>query len=190
MKEFRKRVYTLRNFLRDLAMLIFHSHDFLKTAQKKQISSAFREKIMVAVSNVLGCKYCSWLHTEMALREGVDGKEIKKILAWEIGDFPENEAIALAFAQHYSESYGRPKGALQKRFFDYYGEEMAKDILNYIRAIYWGNLAGNTVEAFIYRLRGKPVERGSFFSEFLVFLITAPYFLIIVPLIVFVLKNR
>ncbi len=187
-KDFSKRTYRLKDFLYDLITLFSSCPYLIRAAYEKTIEPVFREKIMVAVSNVLGCKFCSWLHTELLLKEGVDKKEITKILASEIGSFPEHEAIALAFAIHYSETQGRPKRELWEKFFNYYGEDTAKSILSYIRAIYWGNLTGNTVEAFLYRLRGRPAEGSKFLDELVIFSLTAPYFLIILPLIVRMIK--
>ncbi|MDL1971282.1 MAG: carboxymuconolactone decarboxylase family protein [Candidatus Desulfofervidaceae bacterium] len=187
-KGFSKRTYRLKDFLYDLMRLLSSCPCLIRAACKKTIEPAFREKIMLAVSSVLGCRFCSWLHTELILKGGVDKKEITKILASEIGSFPEHEAIALAFAMHYSETQGRPKRELWKKVLNYYGEDTARTILSYIRAIYWGNLTGNTVEAFLYRLKGKPAEGSKFLDELVIFFLTAPYFLIILPLIVRMIK--
>ena len=145
-KGFSKRTYKLKDFLYDLMTLLYSCPCLIRAAHEKTVEPAFREKIMLAVSNVLGCRFCSWLHTELILKEGVDKKEITKILVSEIGSFPEHEAVALAFAIHYSESQGKPKKEPWERFLNYYGEDTAKTILSYIKAIYWGNLTGNTVE--------------------------------------------
>ncbi|MCD6214247.1 MAG: carboxymuconolactone decarboxylase family protein [Candidatus Desulfofervidus sp.] len=187
-KGFSKRTYRLKDFLYDLMTLFSSCPCLIRAAHEKTIEPAFREKIMLAVSNVLGCRFCSWLHTELILKEGVDKKEITKIVASEIGSFPEHEAVALAFAIHYSESQGRPKKEPWERFLNYYGEDTAKTILSYIKAIYWGNLIGNTVEAFLYRLRGRPAEGSKFLDELVIFSLTSPYFLIILPLIARMIK--
>jgi AhpD family alkylhydroperoxidase len=181
--SFRKRIYTLNSFFHDLSAITASIPDLIKVSRTKRVTKAFREKLFVAVSTVLGCRYCSWLHTEMALSKGVDKKEITKLLSQEIGEFPEDEAVALAFAQHYSETGGRPKKDAEQQFYQYYGGEMAKDILKYIEMMYFGNLAGNTVEAFLERLNGRPAEESNFWGELIIFLLTSPYFLIILPLL-------
>jgi AhpD family alkylhydroperoxidase len=181
--SFHKRIYTASRFFHDFSAIIESMPDIIKASRTKRVTKAFREKLFVAVSNVLGCRHCSWLHTEIALSKGVDKKEIHKILSQEIGEFPEDEAVALAFAQHYSETSGRPKKDAEQRFYQYYGQEIAKGILKYIQIIYFGNLAGNTVDAFLERLKGQPVEGSTFWGELIIFLLTAPYFLIILPLL-------
>jgi len=188
--SFHKRIYTTSRFFHDFSAIIESIPDVIKAPRTKRVTKAFREKLFVAVSNVLGCRYCSWLHTEMALSKGVDKKEIQKILSQEIGDFPEDEAVALAFAQHYSETGGRPKKDAEQRFYQYYGREMARDILKHIQMIYFGNLAGNTVDAFIERLKGRPVEGSDLWGELVIFPLTAPYFLIILPLLAFVYQKK
>ncbi len=187
---FRKRTYKISSFFKDISSMIGSIPGAVNAPGKKHIDKAFREKLFVAVSNVLCCRYCSWLHTEMALSKGVDKKEIQKILSREIGDFPEDEAVAIAFAQHYSETGGKPKKDTENRFYQYYGDDMAKKILNYIRGIYCGNLAGNTVDAFIERLKGRPVKGNNLWNDLVIFLLTAPYFLIILPLLAIVYHKK
>jgi len=182
--NFKKRVYNNRSdFFNDLSFFFKNIPNFIKSIYKKRINAAFREKLMVAVSAVLDCKYCSWLHTEIALSKGVGREEIKKILGKEMGKLSEDEAIALIFAQHYSEMGGRPEKEAEERFYKYYGKERARDILNYIRAIYFGNLAGNTVDALLSRIKGKPAEESNIWSELIIFLILSPYFFIILPIV-------
>ena len=77
---------------------------YAKNIKAKGVSHKLRERLMVAVSGVLECKYCTWLHSEMALSHGVDAKDIQELLSTEIGKFPEEETVALAFAQHYSKT--------------------------------------------------------------------------------------
>lgn len=181
--SFHKRIYTTSRFFHDLSAIIEGAPDIIKASRNKRVTKAFREKLFVAVSNVLGCQYCSWLHTEIALSKGVEKKEIHKLLSQEIGDFPEDEAVALAFAQHYSETGRKPKKDAEQRFYGYYGREMASDILMYIEVMYFGNLAGNTVEAFLERLKGHPAEESNCCGELIIFLLASPYFLIILPLL-------
>jgi AhpD family alkylhydroperoxidase len=181
----RIRVYTnVRSFLYDFLCFILNSLAYVKNATKSAgVSHALREKLMVAVSGVLSCRYCTWLHSEMALTHGVDAEEIQKLLSREIGDFPDDEAIALAFAQHYSESGGKPQEKARSRLINYYGQKKARHIVSFVQIIYFGNLTGNTVDAFLNRCKGKPVKGSNLWSEFTIFLITGSYYLIILPLL-------
>ena len=182
--DFRKRIYTnLSDFLLDLLSFIINSSVYVKNIKNKGISRKLREKLMVAVSGVLGCKYCTWLHSEMALSHGVEAGDIQRLLSSELGDFPEEEAVALAFAQHYSETGGNVREEARQKFYKYYGRKKARDILGYIQIIYFGNLSGNTVDALLERLKGHPVEGSNSWEEMFVFLLSMPYFFGILPLL-------
>ncbi|MEW6242582.1 MAG: carboxymuconolactone decarboxylase family protein, partial [Chloroflexota bacterium] len=47
----------------------------------------------------------------------------------------------------------------------YYGQDTAEDILAYLRMITFGNLLGNTFDALLSRLKGKPAPDSSLWSE-------------------------
>ena len=152
MDGFGKRTYAPRTFLHDMRGVLSGLPAFRETARSGRVSRAFAEKIMLAVTQVNGCRYCAYGHTRSALREGVAPEEIERIMACELGDFPEEEAIALAYAQHWAETGGHPDPEAERRFQDYYGPEVSGDITNWMRMIQMGNLMGNTFDAVLYRL--------------------------------------
>lgn len=152
MDGFRKRSYTPRTLVRDLREIMAHMPEFKETARSGRVSRAFAEKIMMAVTAVNGCRYCAWYHTKLALKEGISPEEIAKILSTDIGDLPEEEAVALAFAQHWAETAGHPDAEAERHFREYYGPQVSADILNWMRMINFGNLAGNTWDAILWRL--------------------------------------
>jgi len=185
---FQSRIYnSLGDFFYDFLRFIINSFAYIRNASNRRVEQPLREKLMVAVSGVLECKYCTWLHSEMALTHGVDEAEIQKLLSSELGDFPEDESVALAFAQHYSESGGKPNDGAKARLFNYYGAKKAQDILSYIQIIYFGNLSGNTVDAFLSRLKGQAVEDSNLFTEVVIFMIVGLYYLGILPILAHVL---
>lgn len=173
--NFNKRFYTPRTFLRGLGDILSHLSALQDTVRSQRVNRAFGEKIMMAVTQVNGCRYCAYFHTRMALRAGVAPDEIGKILGAEIGDFPDNEAVALAFAQHWAETAGHPDPEAKRRFREFYGPQVSADLLNWMRVINFGNLAGNSVDAFLSRLRGAPAQDSSLIGEFLLFLLCAPF---------------
>ncbi len=153
MDGFRKQFYTPRAFVRDLKDILVHMPEFRNTARNGHVNRAFAEKIMLAVTQVNDCRYCARYHTGLALKEGIPAAEIKRILSGEIDDFPEEEAVALAFAQHWAETSGHPDAKAEDRFRDYYGPQASTEILNWMRMIRFGNLAGNALDAILHRLR-------------------------------------
>ena len=145
---------------------IFDHFDDLRAASRGgRISKAFAEKIMLTVTRVNGCRYCSYGHSRAALAVGVSEAELQKLLKGEIGDFPEQEAVALTFAQHFAETCCQPDPAAWQRVVDYYGSEAARDIRAYLRMITFGNLFGNTFDALLSRLVGKPAPGSRLLDE-------------------------
>jgi AhpD family alkylhydroperoxidase len=165
MQGFGKRFYTPRTFARDLRDVFAHMSSFRETARSERVSRGFAEKIMLAVTQVNGCRYCAYGHTRAALREGVDAGEIARIMSGELEGLAEEEAVALAFAQHWTESGGHPDPDAERRFREYYGPQVSTDILNWMRMIQMGNLMGNTFDALLYRLglrrAGQAGERST-----------------------------
>jgi AhpD family alkylhydroperoxidase len=162
---FSKRIYTLPAFTANVKNIFDHMDALRRAARGGRVSHAFAEKIMMVVTSVNGCRYCSYGHSRAALAAGVSESELKKLMALDLGDFPENEVIALAFAQHYAESCCRPDPAAWERVTSHYGEETANDIMTYLRMITFGNLMGNTFDALLSRLRGKPAADSNIWSE-------------------------
>jgi AhpD family alkylhydroperoxidase len=161
MDGFRKRFYTPRAFARDLREVLAHMPSFRETARSERVSRSFAEKIMLAVTQVNGCRYCAYGHTRAALAAGVDTEEIAQIMAGDVDGFAQEEAVALAFAQHWAETGGHPDPDAERRFRTYYGPQVSEDILNWMRMIQMGNLMGNTFDALLYRLgiRGRQARQ-------------------------------
>jgi AhpD family alkylhydroperoxidase len=179
--SFGKRIYTARSFSSDMRDAIQHIPQMRETMRSRRVSRAFTEKIMLVISQVNGCRYCSYFHTRMALTSGVDEVEIEKLMALETGEFPPEQAVALAFAQHYAESGCCPDPEAEARFRKYYGPQVSGDIMNVIRMIKMGNLAGNTVDAFLSRLKGAPAPGSSAVWEALFFWLSLP---VTVPMLI------
>lgn len=178
MNGFRKRFYTLRTFFGDLRDLVAHIPALISTIRNKRISRPFAEKIMLSIASVNECSYCSYLHTKTALKGGVSEKEINNLLTQGIGDFPEDESVAIAFAQHYAETGRKTDQEAERRFRNYYGPKVSQDIVNYIRIVNFFTLSGNTAYAFLSRLRGKPAQKSNPLSEILILVICAPWTLL------------
>jgi AhpD family alkylhydroperoxidase len=162
---FNKRIYTMPAFIEATRDIVAHFDDLRAASRGGRLSQAFAEKIMLSVTRVNGCRYCSYGHSRAALAVGVSEAELQKLLQGEIGDFPEQEAVALVFAQHYAETCCQPDPAAWQRLVVYYGPETARDIQAYLRMITFGNLLGNTFDALLSRLAGKPAPNSRFRNE-------------------------
>jgi AhpD family alkylhydroperoxidase len=168
---FQKRVYTLSGFLED-ARAAFRQMTALHRANaQKRISQAFAERIMLAVTQVNDCRYCRFGHARAALAAGVSTEELGDLLAGEFASLPPEEVVAVAFAQHYAEQRDRPDPAAWQRLVSVYGDEVANQIMAHIRMITMGNLLGNTFDAVLSRLRGRPPQGSHFYEEIAVLIL-------------------
>ncbi|MEX2683603.1 MAG: carboxymuconolactone decarboxylase family protein [Candidatus Sigynarchaeota archaeon] len=172
--QFTKRSYTFGGIIRDLAIAL-RSLLVIGIEKKVQgIEPGFKERVVLAVTAVNKCRYCSFIHSKLALQSGCTAADVKAILDSEFGNVNDDELVALAFAQHYAESRGKPDRDAARELLRVYGKEKASAIVTSIQAIMVGNLTGNTLDAFQARLKGLHVEGGSPLLEFIVFLIGKP----------------
>jgi AhpD family alkylhydroperoxidase len=153
---------TFYGYLEDVITNLGHMRAAVKSGR---VSKAFSERIMLAVTQVNGCRYCSHYHTKLALESGMSNAEIENLLNGELGNVPQEELVALMYAQHYAETGGRPDPKVTQRLVGTYGAAMSRDILAYIRAITVGNFYGNAFDAFQQRLRREPVPDSTLRSE-------------------------
>jgi AhpD family alkylhydroperoxidase len=150
--NFNKRIYTIRELFTDISFLIMNMRDVRRIMREKLIASAFRERLMLSVTSVYGCRYCCWAHTREALRSGVDQKEITGLLTGSVDNCPQEEAIALLYAQHWADSNASPDPEATRRLEQAYGAEKANAINIILRMIRVGNLWGNSWDYFLYRI--------------------------------------
>ncbi|MEA1958588.1 MAG: carboxymuconolactone decarboxylase family protein [Chloroflexota bacterium] len=118
----------------------------------KTIPPAFRERLMLAVIAVYGCRFCSWAHTGAALRSGMAEDEISGILIGSVDNCPPEEAIAVLYAQHWADSDGRPDHEAVERLEQMYDAETARVIDTILHIIRIGNYIGIGYERLLNRI--------------------------------------
>ena len=149
-RQFNKRRYrSLGEFWTDLRLLFSGLH---KIKSVRTISPAFRERLMIAVTGVYGCSYCSWLHTGLALRTGIPKEEVIKLLSSSLETCPEDEAVAFLYAQHWADSNANPQPESIQRLLETYGSEKAEAINLLLRMNRIGNLFGNSFDYVLHRI--------------------------------------
>ncbi len=187
-KYFDKKIFTFRLLLNDLGFLISNTGNISAALRNKKLGKMFMEKIMTVVTAVNGCDYCTWFHAKKAVSSGISEKEVKNMLNLQfLADAADFEIPALLYAQHYAETNRNVDEEMTKKLIDFYGKKTATHIIMMIRMIFFGNLAGNTFDAFISRLKGLKAENSNVIFEAVFFLLNAPFML---PLIPFVKKHR
>ncbi len=163
--QFKPRTFTIKTFYRYLDDIISNFGKLRAAGKSKRVSKGFQERIMLAVTQVNGCRYCSYLHTSMALEEGMAEEDIQSMLNGEFDNVPQEESVALFFAEHYAESMGKPDPEAWQRVVDTYGPDIAEDILAYIRAIMVGNVHGISFDVLQQRFKGNPDPNNTVWQE-------------------------
>jgi AhpD family alkylhydroperoxidase len=151
--KFKKRIYkSPKDVFSDLWFPIRNRGRLREITRKELISTAFRERLMLAVTAVNGCRYCSYFHTKQALKSGITAEEISGLLAGDVANCPQDEAVAVAYAQHWAESDAHPDPEAVKRLQQTYDREKGEAIHLILRMIRMANLLGNSWDYLIYRI--------------------------------------
>lgn len=127
--------------------------------QGGNISPSFRERLMLAVTSVNECRYCSYYHTKLALQEGISAEDAAKLLEGSVENCPPQEAAALLYAQHWAESDGNPDSEAIRRMIENYGEQNLHDIDIILHMIRMGNYSGNALDKIRARLSFRKKRR-------------------------------
>lgn len=148
-----KRTYrSVGEFLADVWFVLGHLPGMVCILRKGTLPLTFRERLMLAVISVYGCRMCSWAHTREAFKSGVDRDEITALLAGSVDDCPPDEAVGVLYAQHWADSDTHPSPEAVKRLVDTYGAEKARAIDLMLRMMRAGNLTGNTWDRLLSRV--------------------------------------
>ncbi len=151
---FQRRHYSsLREFWVDLRYLISHRDQIKCTMRSDLVTTAFRERLMLAVTEVNQCRYCRIFHVGQAKQAGIPIEEISEYLKGGIpDDVPEEQKLAVCYAQHWAETCAEPDPDYVDQVRDTYSENGFQIISMVLRMIWMGNLLGNTVDYFLYRI--------------------------------------
>jgi len=153
MENFKKRTFSsFGEFINELKF-IFKNRDRIKKLEEGEIiDDEFRQRLMMAVTEVNGCRYCSYYHSKLALKAGISQKELDSLLSGELNDCPEDQILALVYAQHWTENKGQPDQEMIDEVRNEYGAEEFAAINLAVRMIHFGNLSGNSFDYFLYKL--------------------------------------
>jgi AhpD family alkylhydroperoxidase len=153
MKAFNRRIYhSLSAFIIDLKAIMVRRDQMKPLMRGELIDAAFRERLMLAVTAVNGCSYCSYAHARQALVEGIDSDEVKALQDGVVENSPREELPALLYAQHWAETGGNIDPVARGRIIELYNEDTVNAIELALRTIQMGNLSGNTLDYILYRL--------------------------------------
>ncbi len=153
MKRFNRRIYRhVGQLWRDVRFPLQNRAQLRRAMAGDLVSFPFRERLMLAVTAVNSCRYCSYYHAKQALKAGLPADELQKMLAGVIEDAPPEELPALLYAQHWAETDGQPQPLVRQKLFETYGSKRAQAIETVLQMIRIGNLVGNSGDYLLYRL--------------------------------------
>ena len=127
----------------------------------KSIPAPFRERLMLAITAVNRCRYCAFVHCKAALSAGVSREQLDGIFAHDFANAPEEERVALAYAQHWAEMKGHPDADAVAKIEETYGAEMARTIEATLVFMNLNNLSGNTVDWVLNKISFGALGGGS-----------------------------
>ena len=79
-RKFDKRIVDLKTQNEHIRTFIKHSDAFVETQLNPVISKPFSESVSLAISQVNGCKLCSYTHAKNALKAGMSEDEVEFLL--------------------------------------------------------------------------------------------------------------
>jgi AhpD family alkylhydroperoxidase len=151
--KFNKRTYkNPKELFSDLWFPIRNGRRLQQAKKQGLITEAFQERLMLAVTAVHGCRYCSYFHAKQALKSGISSQEISRLLSGDVANCPEEEAVAVIYAQHWAESDAHPNPEAYRKLRQTYGAKKTEAINLALRMIRLGNLLGNSWDYLLYCL--------------------------------------
>lgn len=153
MSKFKRRTYkNLGELITDVRIIFSKRKDIRTLMQGELITPAFRERIMLAVTSVNQCRYCSYAHSREALSKGISQEELNELGRGMFAESPSNEVPALLYAQHWAETNGLPEARLRHKLISTYDEKPVDLMELAMRMIRSGNLLGNTFDYLLNRI--------------------------------------
>jgi AhpD family alkylhydroperoxidase len=178
-KTFAKRTYTMPLLLRCFGAMVLYTPFGLAGLVRPATSRSLREKVIIGVTSVNDCRWCSWLHTGIALKQGVNLDELQSLLSSDtFGTVTDREATAILFAQHFADTRRHPTPAARLALAKQFTLYQRLEIMAWIHFIYFANLSGNSADAWLARFRGWKIANGHPLPEGLAGLVAAPVLLL------------
>jgi AhpD family alkylhydroperoxidase len=165
-------------YARSVAAVITASPVLVRAFIRPRISRALREQVVLAVTFVNECRYCNWGHTALALRNGVDMTALRQTLdGGSLSADCTPEEVAILYAQHVANGRGEVDPAAERALAAAWSPAEQAEIKAYITAITFGNLTGNSADAWLTRLRQVSAEGGHPAGEAIAALAASPVLL-------------
>ena len=179
---FKKRTITAAQLLGSLASLGPELGTVYRVWIKEDIDPGFREELMLAVSKLNDCRYCSWGHHEWAQISGVSDDELAQLEQLDGSRFDRRKWVAISYVRALvKRDFKGVQPELRRAMQHKYAAHEIRQIELIARIMDIGNRGSNTWDAMLSRLRGVPAADSRIVDEVVLsgaFLTVAPVVLL------------
>jgi AhpD family alkylhydroperoxidase len=183
---FRKRTITARQLVASTASLAPELGTMYRIWLKHEIDPGFREELMVAVSRLNDCRYCTWGHHEWAHISGVSDEELAHLEQWDPSGFDRRKWLAITYVRALvTAEFKRTPAELRREMKAHYSPRKIREIELIARVMDIANRGSNTWDAMLSRLRGTPAADSRILDE----LVLSALFLTAAPVVVLFLAR-
>lgn len=150
--DFPKRRYLrLAELVRDIRIMAGQRQQ-IRAVMRGGIDPAFRERLMLAVTGVNDCRYCSYAHARMALTAGLSPDDVAGLSKGEFAGAPAEQVPALLYAQHWADTHASPDPEVRRELIRSHGVGKVRDIELLLHLIRTANLMGNSFDYLLHRI--------------------------------------
>ena len=151
---FRKNHYSSwKSFGGDIHNLISRRDRIKKAMRSGLVDPAFRERLMLTVTEVNQCRYCRAFHVQQASQVGLSDAEVHSFIQGNLPQtIPDDQRLAVLYARSWAEGNGQAEAEFDDQLLEAYGEDGYDAIKTILRMIRMGNLLGNTWDFILFRL--------------------------------------
>ena len=183
---FKKRTITAPQLVNSVASLAPELRTMYRVWVREEFDPGFREELMLAVSKLNDCRFCSWGHHEWAQISGVSDDELARLEQLDPSGFSRRKWLAISYVralvkQNFRRVQPELRRAMQHKFSP--GEIREIELIARVQDI--GNRGSNTFDALLSRLRGTPAADSRVVDE----VILSGVFLAVAPAVLFYLSR-
>jgi AhpD family alkylhydroperoxidase len=175
---FKKRTISAPQMVRSLAALAPELGMMYRVWIREEFDPGFREELMLVVSKLNDCRFCSWGHHEWAQISGVSDEELAQLEQLDPKGFDRRKWVAISYVRALvKEDFRRVQPALRRAMQHKYSPREIRQVELIARVMDLGNRGGNSFDAMRSRLRGVPAADSRVVDEVIlssVFLVVAP----------------
>ncbi|ORV11652.1 hypothetical protein AWB96_19950 [Mycobacteroides chelonae] len=155
------KTYTLRELAAALVRFVPLAPRAAMVWGLRRMEPSQREQVMLTVARANGCRYCSYIHQEWAIRTGASDEEIAQLEGTDPAAFDRGRWSALVYARSLAENdFGTPPAEIVADAARHHnaGERHNIEAVALVMTIV--NRSANTMDALLCRLRGEPASQS------------------------------